>query len=112
MTELLMLAMGPSGGDGNPMTAFLPIVIIFGLFYVMLIRPQQRKEKARRAMIDSVKVGDRVLFSGGILGTVWKVQTRTLIIEIAEKIRVEIARGAVFRVLGDEEVLEKDAETS
>lgn len=112
MNTFFMLAMAPGGESGNPIAALMPIIIIFGLFYVVLIRPQQRKEKARRAMIEQIKVGDRILFSGGILGKVWKVQARSLIVEIAEKVRVEVARGAVFRVLGDDEVLDKDAVTN
>ena len=109
-----ILAMGGFGGAGgqqsNPLQMFAPMLIIFGIFYFMLIRPQQRKEKERRGMIDSVKSGDRVLFSGGILGTITNVKEGILVVKIADNVKVEIARSAVNRVLDKTEKLGKEEE--
>jgi preprotein translocase subunit YajC len=80
------------------------MVIIFALFYFMMIRPQQKREKARRAMVDSLKVGDRVMFCGGMIGVVATVKDQELVIKVSETTKVEIVRGAVIRVLGKDEV--------
>jgi len=77
----------------------IPMLLIFGIFYFMLIRPQQRKEKQRRKLVDETKSGDRVMFSGGILGTVTNVKEHTFVVRIADNVKIEIARGAVSRVL-------------
>ena len=97
-TCLPILAMG--GNSQGGLTGILfPMVIIFMIFYFMLIRPQQRKEGERRKMIDEIKSGDRVLFSGGILGTVTNVKEHTFMVKIADGVKVEVARGAIVRVL-------------
>ena len=69
------------------------------LFYFMLIRPQKRREKERQALLAAVKTGDRVLFAGGLLGTVANVKEKTLVIKIADGVKVEVLRGAVSQVL-------------
>ena len=98
----LFLAMAAPGGGGqqggNPLGMMAPMLIIFAIFYFMLIRPQQRKEKERLKMINEVKTGDRVLFSG-IIGTVSNVKDKTLVVKIADNVKVEIVRGAVGSVL-------------
>jgi preprotein translocase subunit YajC len=95
----------------NPLGFAVPMIIIFAIFYFMMIRPQQRKEKDRRKMIDEVKTGARVMFSGGILGTVTNVKENTFMVKIADKVKVEVARGAVSRVLekGEKVEVEQDA---
>lgn len=94
----------PAEGQGNPLGMFAPMLIIFAIFYFMLIRPQQRKEKERRAMIEAVKSGERVMFCGGMIGTVANVKDTSFVIKIAENVKVEVARGAVTRVLKDDKI--------
>ena len=89
---------GASGTGGNPLGMMAPMLIIFAIFYFMLIRPQQRKEKERVKMINEVKTGDRVLVSG-MIGTVSNVKDKTLIVKIADNVKVEVIRGAVSSVL-------------
>ena len=98
---LMTLAMAaPQGqGGGNPLSMFMPMILIFGIFYFMLIRPQQRKEKERQAMINAVKTGDRIVFAGGIIGTVTNVKDHILVVKIAEKTKIEVIRSGVSRVL-------------
>ena len=86
----------------------MPMIIIFGIFYFMMIRPQQRKEKERRALIDNVKTGDKVLFSGGILGTVTNTKESTVIMKIADGIKIEVARGAIAKILDKGEKIALD----
>jgi preprotein translocase subunit YajC len=105
--------MAPPAGGGesqqSPVFMFGWLGIMLAIFYFMLIRPQQRKEKARRALIESVKSGDRVLFGGGILGTVTNVKDKLLTVKIADKVKVEILRGAVSQVL-DKDTLPDSAD--
>ncbi len=103
-----MMGGAQGAGGGNPLKAFMPMIIIFGIFYFMMIRPQQRKEKARRALIDNVKTGDKVLFSGGILGTVTNTKESTVIMKIAEGIKIEVARGAIAKILDKGEKIALD----
>jgi len=94
----------------NPLGFAVPMIVIFAIFYFMMIRPQQRKEKERRRMIDTIKTGARVMFSGGILGTVTNVKESTFTVKIADKVKIEVARGAVSRVLekGEKVAAEQD----
>jgi preprotein translocase subunit YajC len=103
------MAAPPQGGQGggNPLGMFIPMIIIFAIFYFMLIRPQQRKEKERREMIKAVKTGDRVLFSGGILGTVVNVKDTTLLVKVADNVKFEILRAAVSKVLDKDDKVEE-----
>jgi len=88
------------GGDGGPLGALLPIVLIFVVFYFLLIRPQQKKVKQHRDMLSMVKRGDRVLTGGGIIGTVTRVKDNDeLVIEIAEGVKITVLRGTLSDVL-------------
>ena len=94
-----ILAMAPPAEGKSGLGMFAPMLIIFAIFYFMLIRPQQRKEKARRKMIAEVKSGERVVFSGGIIGTITNAKESTFVIKIADNVKIEVARGAVSRVI-------------
>jgi len=98
----------PKEGQGGGLSMFVPMLFIFAIFYFMLIRPQQRKEKERKQMIANVKSGQRVMFSGGILGTVTNVKDKTFVIKIADNVKVEVLRGAVSQVIEKGEKLEAD----
>lgn len=87
------------GGGSDIFTSILPLVLIFAVFYFLLIRPQQRKMKAHREMLGMVKRGDRVLTGGGIIGTVTRVKDdEELTVEIAEGVKVSVARGTISDV--------------
>lgn len=109
----LILAMAPGpggeGGQQSPMFMVVWLAIMIGIFYVMLIRPQQRREKTRRALIESVKTGDRVLFGGGIIGTVSNIKDKILTVKIADKVKIEITRASVSQVLDKGEAPEENA---
>lgn len=92
-------AAGAPNSGQSMLEMFLPMVIIMAIFYFMLIRPQQRKEKERLKMIEAIKTGDRILFAGGILGTVTNVKDQVLVVRIAENTKVEAMRSSVSRVL-------------
>ena len=76
--------------------AFLPLILIFGVFYILLIRPQQKKVKLHREMLNNLKRGDKIITSGGIIANISKVNdSRELIVEIAEGVEIKIAPGMV-----------------
>jgi preprotein translocase subunit YajC len=98
------LAQTPGGGMGglegiigNPVTL---MVVLFGVFYFFLIRPQQQKAKKHREVLAALRRGDRVVTAGGMIGTISKViNDRELQVEIAEGVRVRVLRGMVSEVL-------------
>jgi preprotein translocase subunit YajC len=86
---------GGLGGLGS-MAQLLPIVAIFVIFYFLLIRPQQKKQKEHKALLASVRRGDRVVTGGGILGTVTKVLDENHVqVEIAEGVRVKVMKSTI-----------------
>jgi len=79
--------------------SFLPIILIFAVFYFLLIRPQQKRAKDHRALLTSLKVGDQVLTSGGIYGRVTGLRDDVLTLEISDKVRVKVSRGHIAGVV-------------
>ena len=78
------------------MGAFLPLILIFGVFYILLIRPQQKKVKQHREMINNLRRGDKIITTGGIIGSISKVNdNKELLVEISENIEIKIAPGMV-----------------
>ena len=76
--------------------AFLPLILIFGVFYILLIRPQQKKIKLHREMINNLRRGDKIITTGGIIGTINKVNdNKELIVEVSEGVEIKIAQGMV-----------------
>ncbi|HLB79716.1 MAG TPA: preprotein translocase subunit YajC [Dongiaceae bacterium] len=96
---------GPGGFD---LVSLAPLVLIFVVFYFLLIRPQQKKMKAHKAMVAAVRRGDRVVTAGGIIGQVSKVLSDTeLQVEIAEGVRVRVVRSTVTDVLAKTEAADE-----
>ena len=100
-------AMGsaPEGGQagGNPIAGFLPLIIIFVIFYFLLIRPQQKKAKEHRNMLDAVKKGDKVITTGGIYGLIEAVGQNTVTIKVAENVKVKLGKAYIAAVRAEEE---------
>lgn len=96
-------AQDASGGmlSSSGVLQFLPIVLIFGVFYFMMIRPQQQQQKTLKAQLAAVKRGDRVLTSGGIVGVVQKARdgASEIEVEIAPNVRVTVLRETLTQVL-------------
>lgn len=88
-----------AGGGGDMFTSFLPLILIFAVFYFLLIRPQQKKMKAHTQMINSLHRGDKIITGGGLYGSVTKVlNDAEVMVEIAEGVRVRVARGTISTV--------------
>ena len=91
---------GGGGSGGFDMLQLAPLALIFVVFYFLIIRPQQKKAKDHKAMVDSLRRGDRVVTSGGIVGTVTKVTNeREISLEIADGVRVRVMRGMIAEVM-------------
>ncbi|MCH2548062.1 MAG: preprotein translocase subunit YajC [Alphaproteobacteria bacterium] len=97
-------AAAPAVGEPSAIAGILPILLIGLVFYFLIIRPQQKKYKDHMAMIKAVKKGDRVVTSGGIIGTVNKIDDAndTLQVEIADGVRIKIVRSTLASVLTEE----------
>ncbi|MBM3298543.1 MAG: preprotein translocase subunit YajC [Deltaproteobacteria bacterium] len=91
---------GGEGGDANALMGFLPMILIFAVFYFLLIRPQQKKAKERRALLDNLKKGDAIITQGGLHGKIVSIADQVLTVEIAPKIQVKISRSHVAGVGG------------
>jgi len=90
------LGTGGTGGEGaGGFAGFIPLILMFVIFYFMLIRPQQKRTKEHRQMVSNLKKGDRIVTSGGIHGRITGMDDATLTVEIADKVRVKVARGNV-----------------
>lgn len=103
-------AMGQAGGQGGQaggIAGFLPIIILFAIFYFLLIRPQQKKAKEHREMINNLKKGNRIITSGGIYGTIESIDETTIGLEIAEKVKIKVSRGNVGALVSDTQTGQK-----
>ncbi len=105
-------AMGPApqggAGQGGPaglITSLVPLILIFVIFYFLLIRPQQKRAKEHKTMIDNLKKGDKIITSGGLYGVIESVGTNTITIKVAENTKVKIGKAyvAVLRAASDED---------
>jgi len=89
--------------------AFLPLILIFGIFYILLIRPQQKKVKHHRDMLNNLRRGDKIITSGGIIGTINKVSdNRELSVQISENVEIKIAPGMVADIYIQPEKVKKN----
>jgi len=87
---------GEAAGQGaGGFSGFIPLILMFVIFYFLLIRPQQKKTKQHREMISGLKKGDRIITSGGIHGRITGIDETTLTVEISDRVRVKVARGNV-----------------
>jgi len=87
----------PAGGQGgaNQWMSFLPLILLFVVFYFLLIRPQQKRAKQQKTFIENLKKGDKIITSSGLYGTITGITDDAITIEIAEKVRVKVAKNAV-----------------
>jgi preprotein translocase subunit YajC len=101
---VLNLLMGaPQGGEGaasgNPLMTFLPFVAIIAIFYFLIIRPQNKKQKETQKMLSALKKGDKIVTIGGIHGTIQTVKEQTVIVKVDEDTKLEFSRSAISTVV-------------
>lgn len=107
MFGLAFAMAGPAGGAGGPaggMAAFsqvIPLVFMFAIFYFLLIRPQQKKAKEHKALLDAMKKGDNVITAGGVHGKVTAVDDSIVTLEIANNINIKITKSYIASIKKD-----------
>jgi preprotein translocase subunit YajC len=95
---LIILLQGGAGGFGF----LIPMLLVFGVFYLLLIRPQQKKQRQLQAQIADLKAGDKIVTTGGIIGTITAVKDTSFLVRSADKTIIEIARSAVAGIDAEE----------
>ena len=86
---------GGAGGAGGGFSMLVPLLLMFAVFYFLLIRPQQKKQRRHQDMLKSLKVGDKVMTNGGIVGTIVEGGEQFVKLEIADRVRVDIGRSYI-----------------
>jgi preprotein translocase subunit YajC len=86
---------GQAEGPLGSLSAFVPIILIFVIFYFLLIRPQQKRQKEHRNMVESLKKGDQVVTAGGIHGTVTSVAENLATVEIAQNVKIKVTKSSI-----------------
>ena len=85
--------------QGDPLTSFLPLIVIFVIFYFLLIRPQSKKAKEQKQMVQALAKGDEIVTNGGVLGKITKVGDNFLSLEVADGVQLKIQRHAVATLM-------------
>ncbi len=94
---------GLIGGNGiGTIGAVLPFVLIFVLFYFLLLRPQQQRQKSHKQMLSALKKGDHVVTSGGMIGTAVALTKDVVTLQVAEKVRIKVLRDSITEVRGED----------
>jgi preprotein translocase subunit YajC len=104
-TPAFAQAAGGTGAAGG-LISFVPILLIFAIMYFLMIRPQQKKVKEHRAMVEAVRRGDQVITSGGLIGKVTKVADAELEVELAPNVKVRVVRSTISQVVSKTEPVE------
>ena len=95
LIQPVILAQAPVG-QANPFVAFMPLILMFVVFYFLLIRPQQKRQKELREMIQNLKKGDRIVTSGGVIGTVAGIQEDYVILKVGDaETKMEVLKSAI-----------------
>jgi preprotein translocase subunit YajC len=102
----LVLAMS-SLGDSGQIVAFLPFALIIAIFYFLILMPMQRRQKKVQEFQDSLKAGDKIVTTSGIYGQITKVNDKSVQIQIADKVRIELARASVGGYQGQDPVVQE-----
>jgi len=90
---------GAAGGGQSAITSLVPLVIMFGIFYFLLIRPQQKKAKEHKALLDALKKGDQVVTAGGMHGKITSVDDAVVTIEVANNVNIKFNKAHVAAVI-------------
>ena len=97
--SLLAQAPGATPAGPNPLASFVPIILIFVIMYFLLFRPQMKRQKEQQKLIAALKTGDRVVTASGIHGLISNVKERTVILKIADNVKIEVEKSAIGNVL-------------
>lgn len=97
----------------DSLMSFAPLVLIFGVFYFFMIRPQMKKQREQSELIKSAKKGDKILFAGGLIGKIVKEKDdNTIIVELAKDTEIEVMRSSIINIVNNKTQLDSSASTS
>ena len=101
-----LLAMGaPTAGAPSAWVQLMPFVLVVGIFYFVILLPMKRRQQKVQAFLAALKVGDKVVSSGGLYGTITRLNDQSVQVQVADKVRVEMSRSAVVGLQGQEPVV-------
>ena len=106
LTGIAYAQTSPGGGAAGGFSMLVPLLLMFAVFYFLLIRPQQKKQRKHQDMLKTLKVGDRVVTSGGIFGIIVDGSPTSVKLEIADRVRVDVGRSYIVGKVEDKEVKE------
>ena len=98
-----MGAPASGGGSANPIASLLPFALMFVVLYLLILRPQMKKQKDQQRLIDELEKKDQIVTSGGIHGIIENIKDDILVVKVADNVKIEISRAAVSRVKNKEE---------
>lgn len=101
-----VFAMGAPPEGGSPWLQFVPFVLVLGIFYFIILLPMRRKQQKAQQFLENLKVGDRIITTGGIYGQVTKLGDASIQVQIADKIKIEIAKAAIGGYQGQPPVVD------
>lgn len=107
-----MIAMSNLGEQPGGLLSFLPFAIILAIFYFLILMPMQRRQKKVQAFQDALKVGDKVVTTSGIYGQITRVNDKSVQVQIADKVRIEVARASVGGYQGQDPVVTESGASS
>ncbi len=103
LTDFLLFAQAAAPAPGtpapNPLVQFVPLILIFVIFYFLLIRPQQKRQKEHQALVAGIQTGDQVVTNAGIHGVVTNVKDKTVLVKVADNVKLEFDRSAIAAVV-------------
>ena len=108
LTFTLAYAGVPGDGGASGFQALIPLLLMFAVFYFILIRPQQKKQKTHRDMLQNLKTGDQIVTSGGLYGTIVDINEQKITLRIADNVKVEVGRSFVASRVGWEGERKRD----
>ncbi len=107
-----LFAMAASPDGGSPWLQLVPFALVLGIFYFIILLPMKRKQQKVQQFLDSLKVGDRVITTGGIHGQITKLSDQIVQLQIADKVRIDVSRASIGGYLGQEPVVANDTTAS
>src|SRR3989441_7730550 len=101
-----VFAMAATPDGGSPWLQLVPFALVLGIFYFIILLPMKRKQQKVQEFLDSLKVGDRVITTGGIYGQITRLGEQSVQLQIADKVRIEVSRAAIGGIQGQAPVVE------
>lgn len=111
----ILTFMQPSAGSdpgGSMFSTLIMFALIIGIFYFMILRPQQKKQKERQKLLEAIKKGDKIVTAGGLYGTIAGLDDKTVLIQVADNVKMKFERSAIASVVNEAAVETKDTKES